>query len=146
MTQHQQTPLSVRESGQGFFELGSNVRDRLFVVLGKSISEMLGAAATTPQFVETGEADTAVQPDPERTSITPETGSRGDEFEERLLDCILGGGPIAEHAVSEGSESIDGGFVHRPIGGVGPSTDPVDQTIQLVIVGQPYFLGDFRVK
>jgi hypothetical protein len=110
-------------------------------LLGKSIGEMFGAAGTAPQFVETGKADAAVKPDPERPTITAETGSGGDEFEKCLLYRILGGGPIAEHAVREGSETVDGGFVDRPVGGVGPSTDPVDQMIQLVIVGQPCFLA-----
>jgi hypothetical protein len=146
VTQHQEAPLSARESGQGFLKLGRNIRARLFGLLRESISEMLGAAGPAAQFVETSETDAAVKPDPKRASITAKTGSRGDEFEERLLDCIFGGATVAEHSECKRSESVDGGFVHRPVGGVGPSTDPVDQLIQLVIVGQPCFLGDVRVR
>jgi len=112
--------------GQGFIEFGTNIRARLFGLLGKLVGEMFGAPGTTAQLIETGEADTAVEPDSKRASIAAEAGSGGDQLEEGLLDRILGGGTISKHPEGEGGEAIDGGFVDHPVGGVGPSTDSVD--------------------
>jgi hypothetical protein len=113
----------------------------LFGRFGKPVGELFGTPGATAEFVETRVADTAVKPDPQGASVAGQPMAGGHQFEKRLLDSVLGGGATTQHSVGKGGESVGSRFVYRPIGGVRPPTDPVDQIVQFVIVGQPCVLA-----